>query len=192
MLLCCLMPTLTGCMKETGEIILLPIKNKQIPVTVLSKELQSELSRYIPIHEGDTPPDIAGVYLTSPMRLKYASDGYSNDFYDMNWKVEPLGWWNRTTYSEWQNTVAGSAIEAHMIGSNELFTMYTIDHVVNEDEGWCCDLVTLVSGRRTTDGIADYHYAIVMRDKWDENGQLMEPDYYRVFTDGDGLASKIL
>lgn len=182
---------LSGCMKETGETILLPVKNTRVPFTVLSEEEQDELSRYFPIFEGDTPPDIAGTYLTAPMRLIHASDNYSNNFYDMYWKVTPLDWWNRTTYNEWQNTASGTAVEAHLIGTGSLFTLYTINHVVNEDEGWSCDLVTLVSGRMLANGIGNYRYAIVMRNKYDEHGQLMEPNYYRVFIDGDGLTSRI-
>jgi len=190
-LLCCLVMATTSCMKEAGETILLPVKSKCIPVTVLTKEQQKELAEYFPIYEGDAPPDIAGTYLTSPMHLIYASDGYNNEFYDMRWQVDELDWWNSTTYLEWQNTTSGSAIEAHLIGADDNFTLYTIDNVVNETVGWSCELITVVSGKKTTGGISDYRYAIMMRNKRDANGLLMEPDYYRVFADGDGLASKI-
>lgn len=189
-LLCCLALVFSSCMKETGETILLPVKSKRIPVTVLTEEQQKELAEYFPIHEGDTPPDIAGFYITAPMQLVYASDGYHNDFYDLRWNVEPLDWWNHTVYSEWQNTASGTTIEAHVIGKDSEFTLYTISHVVNEDENWNCDLVTLVSGRKSDEGIANYHYAIVMFNKHDDNGQLMGPDYYRIFIDGDGLAER--
>lgn len=182
---------LTGCMKESNETILLPVKNKQIPTTVLSAEEQQMLSRYMPINEGLTPPDITGTYLASPMQLAYASDGYYNDFYDVRWEVEGLDGWNRTTYREQQGSSTGTANDAYLIGSRDLFTMYAIDHVTNETQGWEYDLVMVVSGKRTPAGIADYRYAIIMRNKRDEHGRLMEADSYRVFTDGDGLSSKI-
>lgn len=190
-LLCCFAVVFSSCMKETGETILLPVKGSKIPLSVLTEEMQAELADHMPIHEGDTPPDISGTYQTSPMCLIYASDGYSNEFYDMRWQVDAIDWWNSTTYFEWQNTASGSAIEAHLIGTGDSFTLYTIDHVVNDTDGWSCELITVVSGKKVAGGIANYRYAIVMRNKRDENGLLMEPDYYRVFADGDGLASQI-
>ena len=178
-------------MKETGETILLPVKAWQLPVTVLSKDMQAEMSEYMPFYEGDKPPDITGTYITAPMHLVYASDGYSNEFYDMRWQVDQLDALNRTTYHEWQEAAAGSSITAYLIGNKDCFTLYSIDSITNEEDGWSCEVITVVSGKKVTGGIADYHYAIVMRNKVDEQGQLMEPDYYRVFDDADGVASKI-
>lgn len=191
LLLCCFVLATTSCMKETDETILLPVKAWKLPVTVLSDEMQEELSEYMPIYEGDTPPNITGTYITAPVHLVHASDGYSNEFYDMRWQVEQVDELNRTIYHEWQDEASGLSVTAYLIGKGDCFTLYSIDHIINEQAGWSCELITVVSGKKITGGISDYHYAIVMRNKVDEQGQLMEPDYYRVFDDADGVASDI-
>ncbi len=187
--LCFLGALTTGCMKESGETVLLPVLDKTVPVTVIPGEIQGAIEAWMPIHTGDTPPDIAGTYLASPLTLVYASDDYASDFFDLMWQVDSLDGWNRTTYNEWQAGVTGNAVEAHVIGEGDCFTLFTIEHVVNEEAGWSCDVSMLVSGRKTSAGIKNYAYAVVMRNKVDANGDLMEPDYFRVFTDGDGLSS---
>lgn len=182
---------LTGCMKETDETVLLSVRGVKIPETVLSAEEQEALMQYMPIYEGSNPPNVEGDWLASPMTLTFASDGYSGDFYDLHWRVERQNGRNLAKYKEWQNTASALGKEAHIIGEGDNFTMYTIEQSENAARGWSCEQVTLVSGTKSEDGIKGYSYAIVMRNKTDERGVIIEPDSYRVFTDGDGISLPI-
>lgn len=182
---------LTGCMKPTGETIVLPVKNGTIPERVLTLAEQDSLLQYMPIYEGSEPPDVTGHWLASPMELKYASDGFAGLFYDMHWCVEHQNGRNIASYKEWQSSAAAVGKEAHVIGDGNNFTMYTIEQSEDASRGWSCEVVTIVSGIKDATGIKDFHYAIVMRDKRDEQGIIIEPDSYRVFTDGDGVSLPI-
>ena len=180
---------MVACMKATDEAIVIPIRNRMIPETVLSLDYQDSLLQYMPIYEGDTPPNIEGSYVAAPMTLVYASDRFTNDFYNLFWKTTNQNWWNRITYHEWQGNAEGTASEAWVIGSGNCFTMYTVEQSRNETQGWNYEAVLILSGEKSDAGIINYHYAIVMRNKCDDNGVLIEPDSYRVFMDGDSLSS---
>ena len=182
---------LSGCMKETDETFWLPVLGDKIPETVLSAAEQDSLRQYMPIYEGGSPANVEGDYLASPMTLVHASDGFAGSFYDLHWKVEKQNRRNLAIYKEWQNSAVGNGKEAHVIGEGEKFTMYTIEQSVNESRWWSCELVTVVSGEKGEDGIKGFSYAVVMRNKRDEHGIIIEPDSYRVFTDGDGVSSPI-
>lgn len=178
-----------SCMKDSDETIWLPVLNDRIPERVLSADEQDSLRQYMPIYEGFTPVNVDGDYMASPMTLVYASDGFEGEFYDMRWKVADQNGRNVASYKEWQRNAAGSTKEAHVIGEGKKITVYTIEKAVDESLGWSCDMVTVISGEKEEDGIKGYSYAIVMRNKCDNNGVIIEPDSYRVFTDGDGISS---
>lgn len=181
-----------SCMKDTDETIWLPVLNDRIPERVLSADEQDSLRQYMPIYEGFTPDNVDGDYMSSPMKLVYASDGFEGEFYDMRWVLADQNGRNVASYKEWQETAAGATKEAHVIGEGKKVTIYTVEKAVDEQVGWSCDMVTVISGEVLETGIRGYSYAIVMRNKCDENGVIIEPDSYRVFTDGDGMASRRL
>lgn len=184
--------SLAGCMKETDEIILLPVQNGTIPETVLSLSEQDSVRQYMDINEGVTPPHVVGSYDVSPMTLLYSSDGYAGDFYDLRWMVERQNGRNIVTYSDLQGGAVGKSREAHIIGEGDKFTIYIVEEAVNELRGWQCEMVTVISGVYRDRNVAGYKCGIVMRNKVDENGMLIEPDSYRVFEDGDGVATNIM
>jgi hypothetical protein len=182
---------MAGCMKETDDTLWLPVPYGKIPYEVLSAAEQDSLRQHMPIYEGVTPPNIVGDYLASPMTLTFASDRYEGTFYDLHWRIENQNERNLASYKEWQRTAAGDGKEAHVIGSEDKFTAYTIEQTVDESRGWSCEQVTVISGTKTANGIEGYSYAIVMRNKQDSNGIIIDPDSYRVFTDGDGISSPV-
>lgn len=180
---------LAGCVKETDETILLPVRVKDIPESVLPAGMQEALEGQMPIYRGDRPAKIEGAYALSPVRLVHASDGYQGEFYDIGWQVSELDWWNRCVFRERQGGAEGEGQEAWVIGTAEGFTLYTVEQMHDSDAGWDCSVVTLVSGRKTDRGISNCRMAVVMCDKRDAEGLLVEPDTWRVFADGDGVAS---
>ena len=181
---------MSGCMKDGDDMILLPVRNENIPTNVLSAAEMDSLLQYMEINEGHEPPNIAGVYEVSPVQLVYSSEGYYNNFYDFIVNVSSQNGRNVAVYNETQGTAASNNCEAYVIGSGNKFTLYTIKNSVNVADGWSCDMTTIVSGRKTSKGLADFKYAILMRNKQNDNGHLVAPDSFRIFTDGDGLASE--
>ncbi|MBQ9417892.1 MAG: hypothetical protein IJU19_04845 [Bacteroidales bacterium] len=181
----------TGCVGETDETILLPVRVRDIPESVLPAEMQEALEQQMPIYRGDRPARIEGAYVLSPVKLVYASDGYQGDFYDIDWEASELDWWNRCIFRERQGGAEGEGQEAWVIGTAEGFTLYTVEQMHDDEAGWDCLVVTLVSGRKTDRGISGLRWAVVMHDKRDAEGLLVEPDTWRVFADGDGVASVV-
>lgn len=180
--------TMCGCLKEGDESILLPVRNSTIPYEVLPAEMQDSLRQWMDINEGGYPAKIEGIYTVKPMELVYASDGYEwEDFYDLNWRIQEQNDRNFATYTEWQRMANGTGREAHVIGDGKKFTVWTVEDVVNEADGWSAELVTIVSGKLIDQRVTEFGYGIVMRNKVDEDSVLISPDFYRVFTDKDGF-----
>ena len=188
----CVALLLSGCMKDTDETVLLPVLGGRIPFSVLSADEQDSLRLYMPIYEGITPPRMEGDWVVSPMTLKYASDGFVGEFYDMKWHVEGHNERTVASYKEWQNTSTASTKDAHIIGEGDNFTLYTVEQFENATRGWSCKQVTVVSGTLLNNRIKNYSYAVVLRDKRDDNDVVIDPDSYRVFVDGDGTAQPII
>ena len=74
----------SGCLKEGTDTIVLPIPDGKIPYSVIPENLQDSLrTRGLDIHEGLNPDTLNGKFLAAPMILRYASDNYQEDFYDL-------------------------------------------------------------------------------------------------------------
>ena len=182
----CLSLFFAGCMNDGDVTIILPLVNRTIPGHVISDEMLDTIRTYMPVNEGQTPPDIAGSYLVTPFELVYSTDVFEGEFHDLTWHADPVNSWNHTTYTERQGTAEGIGHEAYVIGSDDRFTLYTIDSAADPVAGWQCRMVTLISGVKRESEITDLHYAILMLDKRDEADILIAPDSYRIFADGDG------
>lgn len=190
----------TSCVKEGDETIVIPLPDGKIPYSVISESLQdSLLANGFTINEGINPPNIEGVYLAAPLDLHYASDGYSNKFYDLTMTLTGQKMRGMITYSEMQrNTVLGSSIEAQVIGHDSCFTMYCYQYI-SENSGatqlWKCKIVTVVSGISTDDGFRNCQYSYIMLDREAINdyylSQLAAYETFRIYYDGDRLAEKI-
>lgn len=197
-LLCTL--TLTSCMDEGFDTLVLPVPEGIIPASVIPDHLQDSLrSHGFVIHEGVNPPVIEGKYVMSPMVLHYASDGYYNTFYDLYITLTNQLARGLISYSERQNSsVEGLSIEACVIGSDSSFTMYCYQNISNDDSGvalWRCKTATVVSGQVADSGIRDCQYAFILLEKEASSdyyaAQLPDAETFRIFQDGDSLASRL-
>lgn len=189
---------LTSCLKEGTETIVVPKIEQNIPENVLPPEMQDELiDNGFVINSGQNPPDVTGRYLVSPLKLKYASDGYSDTlFHDLYITFSNQTGRGLIEYAEVQSdSVAGKSIEARIIGKDDQFTMYCNQYVEAPSGSWRCKTATIVSGKKTAEGIVDLSYAFVITEQ--ESSQPGEAPSVapvgtvRVFADGDGVANKI-
>lgn len=186
---------LTGCLREGVDTIALPFG--RVPNTVIPQEVRDQLGQYMPIYEGITPPDITGKYCAQPTQLVYASDnGFSvgHVFAPTYFSFDNQTASGMATYSEKQASSIASSTEVYVVGSGNNFTAYFITYTTHYDENGnveaTCTLSNILSGTITNNGIANYKSTIVMLEKDDPKDVLMDVNVFRVFEDGDGLASK--
>lgn len=190
----------TSCMKEGENTIVLPLPNGKIPYEVIPERLQdSLLANGFVINEGITQPYIEGVYLASPLNLQYSSDGYMNNFYDLTMTLGDQKQRGMITYSERQrDTVEGESITAQVIGHDSCFTMYCYQYISEysgAEQLWRCKIATVISGIATKTGFRNCQYSYIMLDKEAINdyyySQLTDIETFRIYYDGDSLATKI-
>ena len=192
--------TLTSCLKEGTDTIVLPLPDGKIPTSVIPQNLQDSLVvNGFDINEGVEPPMIEGRFVSAPMILHYASDDYVNNFYDLYMtfaEQQPRG---MVKYTESQdNTVTGNSIEADVIGTGNKFTMYCYQNVTDSLNGqqlYRCKTATVVSGWMDSTGIKNCKYSIIVLEKEAINNyydsRLPAVGTFRVFFDGDNLAVRL-
>lgn len=190
--------TLTSCLKDGDDTIVLPLPDGKIPFSVIPSDMQDSLRRHgFLINEGLEPPTINGHYLGSPMLLDYSSDNTGLYFVDVDMTFSKQLERGLIKYIEKQITPNGGAmtseyLEANIIGSGDKFTVYTwqYDNGTNVDStNWSVKIATLVSGTWTTSGIKDCQYAVLVLEKEnDVYNRIPETNTFRTYHDGDNLA----
>ncbi len=160
---------------------------------VVPEDIQDEMDDYIPIYKGSTPPNVEGAYIVEPFTTVYCEDGNYEpghviaDFYirfsNQNSVTNTLdyeGMHDESTYDEGKG--------AFISGSGNNFTAFF--NTEGESSGIYTKTALVISGTKTSSGIKDLYYAFVMVEKGsDPNHKLMDEGVFRVFKDGDGLAS---
>lgn len=197
-----LMTTLlfSSCLKDGDDTMVLPLNDGKVSRSVVAEEYQKNLRENgFTIHEGITPPNLEGVYIAAPLTLQYASDGYTNNFFNLQMKFEHQFMRGMVNYSEQQrDTVEGVSTMSQVIGHDSCFTMYCVQYI-SEGTGinhlWSYKTATLISGIITEQGIKDFQYAFVMLEKEAVSdyyyNQLAKLKTIRIWNDSDNLASKI-
>lgn len=190
----------TSCIKDGNDTIVIPLPDGKIPYSVIPRNLQDSLTQEgFAINEGITPPNIEGMYLAAPLTLHYASDGYTNNFYDLTMTFNNQKPRGMITYAERQrDTVEGASIVAQVIGHDSCFTMYCYQYISDYSGAtrlWNCKIATVVSGTVTDNGIHNCQYSYIMLEKEAIDdyylSQLAKEETFRIYNDGDGLAVKI-
>ena len=180
-----------SCLKDGDETICLVVPNGALPADLVDADLLAEIAGLMPVYDGANPPVVDGEYLVSPVELLHASDGYSNNFYDMTFSFDNQNGRGLLRYGETQGTATGSGSEAHIIGSGDGFTIFSQMEQTNPEGGYSCRMVVVLSGKKTEQGIADLHYAFVMCDREGETSALVDNNVFRIFRDGDGYSEKL-
>jgi len=151
------------------------------------------LSPYIPIYEGNTPPDIEGVWYISPLELYYDSNGAERD--DFNFAPNYVHFYNQTSdntlsMESTQNLGDYSIAEGVFVsGSGNNFTVYFNEYKTQEDGSWSV-MATLISGTKSGSTIKNYREAFIVLDDYDVNGKYMDTGDFRVVEDADYTSGK--
>ena len=183
----------SSCLKDDVDTLVLPPLRYALPIAdVVPADILSEIEKSMPVYEGDTPPEIEGVYVINPNELVIASAEnispgivISNDtikFTNQNAKTNVITFERKQTKeNEYSNFVS-------IIGIGNNFTAYfAADGLTTEGINY--KTATVISGTLTTNGIKDYHKAFIITEKDpDPNNVLFPAKAFRIFKDGNGLA----
>ena len=192
----------SGCLKEGTDTIVLPIPDGKIPYRVIPENLQDSLrTRGLDIHEGLNPDTLNGKFLAAPMILRYASDNYQEDFYDLYMAFSGQNPRGLIRYRETQKreNIDGASIMANVIGEGKNITMYCYQNVFecnpSGDTLWKCKTATVVSGTISEEGIKNCQYANIILDTWPIDDYYASPlskkGTYRIWFDGDSIANRL-
>lgn len=173
-----------------------PWNTGELSEVVGGREMENNLREWMPIYDGNTPPNIEGCYFVDPYEAVYCQD-YGNGGYAPGKIVNSI-------YCQFLNqnsitgkidfnsvSVTGSETAegrgAFINGSGNNFTAFFNTNGI--EYGISTKRAVVISGTKTSDGIKDLYYAFVMVEKGDDpNHQLMNEGVFRVFRDKDFLA----
>jgi hypothetical protein len=159
---------------------------QQIPQEYLSK-----MATHMPIYDGSTPPAVDGTFAVHPVEVVFASDNYHSNniadlylhFFDQN-SVK-----NTILYEDKTLDGGGEKTEMIIMGQGDNFTVFAVVPGAEPENNITYKMATIISGTMTANGIKNCYYAILMVDKVDPNEKIMRVGTYRIFKDGDGVAS---
>jgi hypothetical protein len=184
----------SSCLKNADETIVLPEVKYAKPINeVVPIAIQEKLKVYMPINTGTTPPDIEGTYLINPDALVYTSDGQFSVGYVFTDETIMFSGQNNVTniitYKDKQGNSSQSSDDVSVSGTGDNFTAYFNTEGEYDDKVTTFKTATIISGTISPSGIKNLTSAFVMLEKNDPNKILMAVNDYRIFKDGNGLAS---
>lgn len=183
----------SSCLKDDDKTLVLPKVVYAIPIDdVVPLDLQNKIEVHMPIYKGSTPPNVQGTYLANPLSLVFTSDMQFNVGYIFADEVLQFSDQGSATHVLKYKSKSGASKDSSDLvsisGSEENFTAYFTTK--GESHGVSTKTVTIISGTKTATGIADYYLAFVMLEKGsDTKKEVMAVNDFRIFKDGNGLAS---
>ena len=164
-----------------------------LPDYVCPDEIYDQVTQYFPIYSGFNPPDMKGEYLSAPNALiyeSYAADPdsiviYSDRYLGFIYDSKQMNFYGKQYDTEQDKWIEELFYGVKITGENENFTCYFVydDYV----EGYYAKQAFIFSGKKTDEGIEDYHSAVILLETSGHPG--MPPkNSFRVLKDLDGLA----
>ncbi|MBQ9215623.1 MAG: hypothetical protein IJ159_02575 [Prevotella sp.] len=160
---------------------------------VIPNEYRKQMEKYMTIYDGVNPPNVEGIYVMSKGVNVYDSEGYydpGDEVTDTYMNLSNQNMTNNTIdYKERQGSdTSQTGNGAFISGEGNNFSIYF--NTSGNSHGVTFKLALVVSGTKTSDGIRNLFYAFVMTEKGaDPDKKVMAEGGFRVFKDGDGLAS---
>lgn len=162
---------------------------------VIPQEYIDILGNYIPIYEGDTPPNIEGVWLMSPLYLYYDSATNTTNE-DWNFADKYIWLYNQSS----NNTINMKATQnlgdlsvadgVFVSGSGNNFTIYFSDYTTRSDGSWLVK-ATLLSGTKSGNYIKNMRNAFIVLDAYDPYEELMDIGDFRVTEDANYSSEQV-
>lgn len=164
-----------------------------VPEYVIPNEIYDEVTELLPLYEGLTPPNMTGEYVSSPHILFYESYAenpdsiqyYSDRYVGFIYDSKQMNFYAKQYDPEEDKYIEEIQYGVKITGENDNFTCYYV--VDGYPGGYYAQQAFIFSGKKTNDGIEDFHTAVVMLET-SGHPELPEKNSYRVLKDEDGLA----
>ncbi len=145
------------------------------------------------IHEGNRPPSIEGIYLSSPhiLMVPHVRDHYSQGHRWPDYKFRFYNQQNGKISLDFKASNAqGIGQGAYVTGSGNRFTIYAQTYA--KERGVANNLSCIYSGEITPKGIVNYKIAYILTWKEnDPNNMLMPVGAFRISGDSDKMSERI-
>lgn len=182
---------LNGCKKTDPA----PGLSAQIQEIVSADLLNTMKTQGMPINEGANPPNIEGIFASSPHILVVPYDGDNNKagfvFSELIMKFSDQN--NASDGSVSIDTksagTTSTGIGGFISGSGNKFSLFAELDVKYGTA--TAKQVRVFSGEITPTGIQDFYTTLVIKEKNDPDNLLLAIGKMRIIKDGDGLASKL-
>lgn len=167
---------------------------QKLPEYVLPSKIYNQVTAYIDIHSGLTPPDMTGEYVSSPHELIYESFEQQTDTIQYSDRYVGFIYSNQQKqmnfYGKQYDSSTGKDIEeiqygVKITGEDDRFTCYYV--VDGYPGGYYAQQSFIFSGKKTDEGLEDFRVAVVLLET-SGNPDLQEKHSFRVLQDKDGLA----
>lgn len=163
-----------------------------VPGYVLPDEIYDEVARLIPIYSGLTPPDMTGEYVSSPHILVYLSyvdpdsiQLYGDRYIAFGYNNKQMNFYGKQYDPEQGGDIEEICYGVKITGENDCFTCYYV--VDGYPGGYYAQQSFIFSGKKTDEGLLDFHNAVVMLEN-SGHPELPAKNSYKVLKDKDGLA----
>lgn len=147
----------------------------------------------MPINEGKNPPNLEGIFLEEPHTLKSSNqegDEVGHEY--ASWKFRLFNQNNAKLSIQLEyksGSTTGESTQSFISGSGNKFSIFL--QVKTYKDEYTADMVRIISGTMTADGIQNCHIALFMVDNHGDPGDnFLENGKGRVLYDSDGLAEK--
>lgn len=178
---------ITSCKKDEKLVLSEEIQNI-VPDSTLNKIT----SLGMPINKGTKPPDLTNMFKVSPFTLK--ATNVTNDFAigykfaDYKFRLYEQDNEKLTIKLDYVNgPEKGTGFGGFMSGSGSDFSIFIKVHSLNGSNQ--ADIIQIISGTLTTDGIKNFYLSNFMIDNYgNANHVWIEEETGRVFYDSDGVS----
>ncbi len=184
--------SLTSCKKDDVD----PTKgfSTRIQNIISQEDIDKLRGRGMIINEGSQPPNIEGIFISSPHTL-VSPYGTADTYKVGDVFTELILRFSRQNTTDGSATVetrsggaTGTGIGGFLSGNGNKFTFFAeIDFVNGVVTG---KQVRLFSGEITSDGIKDFYTTVFFKSKNDPNNTQLPVGSSRIVKDGNGIASK--
>lgn len=191
---------LSSCSKENEEnpAINIPI-NEVISSTVLN-----DIKNHMPIYEEYLYPIINGTFYLHPTHMKYSSIIGDEKYYDGNFHFYDCLFTFSKINSD-DNSIKVSLEEVHEDGEVDTRSQSNGKSYIygsGNNFSVCCEMISedisdgstykslcIISGTKSTNGITNLTFSILLQEKNDPNNDYIDVNAYRLFRDGDGFST---
>ena len=183
--------SLTGCQSDTVD----PTKgfSASIQNLISPADIEKLRARGMPINEGQRPPSIEGIYVSSPHQLvsPYGPDdtyAVGHAFADLVLRFSNQNSTDLTATVDLKNAGStGSGVGGFLAGNGSTFTFFAEIDLVSGNA--TAKQVRIFSVEITPDGIKDLYTTLLITGKNDPDNTLIPVGVSRIIRDGNGLAS---